>query len=226
MCPEMDWTSDLLQDWHRYRMRCIQDSEEYLISGVEGLLTSPVYLLGVYHGQSCRGYEVVCLINAFGLCLSWMDTIHFVKRCSCLLWRYLFSGFCVVLWRNESATYPEKRYFARCFDAQCYGDILCGKNPYMIFWCSFFFPLCPLFSEQVLILFLSMGLAASIPQSLLYIMCFVLYIRCISCEGALAPYSPLDRRIDPIISVKHELLPLTAPWMAPKVMPVHRHCSG
>lgn len=41
-------------------------------------------------------------------------------------------------------------------------------------------------------------------------MCFVLYICCISCEGVLASYSPLDRRIDPIISVKHELLSLMA----------------
>lgn len=71
-----------------------------------------------------------------------------------------------------------------------------------------------------------MGLAASIPQSLLYIMFFALYICCISCKGVLASYTPLDRQVDPTISLKHELLPLMAFWMASKVMAVRRHCSG
>lgn len=33
MCPEMDWTSDLLKEWHRYRMRYFPEAEEYLVSG-------------------------------------------------------------------------------------------------------------------------------------------------------------------------------------------------
>lgn len=33
-----------------------------------------------------------------------------------------------MLWRNASVIYLEKRYFAKCFDAQCFGDILCGKK--------------------------------------------------------------------------------------------------
>lgn len=44
-----------------------------------------------------------------------------------------------------------------------------------------------------------MGLAASIPQSLLHVTCFVLYICYISCEGVLSSCSSLDRWIDPII---------------------------
>lgn len=47
-------------------------------------------------------------------------------------------------------------------------------------------------------------------------MCFVLCICCISCEGVLASYSPLDRQTAQIILVKHELLPLMASGRLPK----------
>lgn len=56
----------------------------------------------------------------------------------------------------------------------------------------------------------------SIPQSLLYIMFFVLYIFYISWEGVLASYSPLDRWIDLRVSVKNEILSLMASGWFPK----------
>lgn len=53
---------------------------------------------------------------------------RFCEEMLCPSWQCIFSAFCAVLCCGGMSQPDTREDFAKCFDAQCFGDILCEKK--------------------------------------------------------------------------------------------------